>query len=479
MQHPWSKISCETLEIEKMNETVESLYDSSEYPAMSHPVAHPSAMAASALLSGLRSPTLQNARILEIGCAQGHHISPMALRWPDAQFTAIDYSASAIAVAKRVASEANVTNVEFIQADVRDWQIETGRYDYVIAHGVLSWVDDACKAALLRLCCAALSPQGVAMISYNVLPGWMARQSLAQMTRALQNSSLCQGSAMTALEFFDDALKNRLDPYGSRLHQLVRDSIKKGLRTLAFDDLAPINDPCYFSQFFQWISQSGLRYLGESDMGLEHPDSLTKEMLEQTSMLHEDPLLQQQAMDFMTGRCFRTSLICLPEAEVRASSVAEVMQLCVEQILPIPACGEMVPDMIAGALAPFDQGSVRLERLYDSMEGIDHKTFLAFLSQQVALGSLRFTSHEFLPTTTLPQSPKLNKLNQIYLRNNRTVIDRLHKPCVIAAADAAFLSQCDGSVGHEELLLQHEASTRKRMDALMKYMNARGIFEWD
>jgi 2-polyprenyl-3-methyl-5-hydroxy-6-metoxy-1,4-benzoquinol methylase len=462
-----------------MNETVESLYESSEYPAMSHPVAHPSAMAASALLSGLRTPALHNARVLEVGCSQGHHILPIARRWPDAQFTAIDYSSSAIAVAKRVASETNINNVEFIQADVRDWQVEGGSYDYVIAHGVLSWVDDVCKAALLRLCRDALSPQGVAMISYNVLPGWTARQSLAQMTRALKNTSLCQGSTMAALEFFDHALKNRIDPYGQYLRSIVIATTKKGSRAIEFDDLGPINDPCYFTQFIQWISQSGLRYLGESDMGLEHPDTLTPEMLEQTSMLHEDPLLQQQAMDFMTGRCFRTSLICHPEAEMRAPTVAEVMQLCVEQSLPIAISGETAADKISAALAPFDQGSVRVERLYHSIEGVDHKTFLSYLSQQVALASLRFTSHEFLHTADLPERPKLNPLNQLYLRDNRTVIDRLHKPCVVAAADAVILSQCDGSLSYEELLLRHESSTRKRIEALLKYMNARGMFEQD
>jgi trans-aconitate methyltransferase len=462
-----------------MNETVESLYESAQYPAMSHPVAHPSAMAASALLSGLRTPVLNNARILEIGCAQGHHILPIARRWPDAQVTAIDHSSSAVAAAKQVAAEAKITNVEFIQADVRDWQAEAGSYDYVIAHGVLSWVDDVCKASLLRLCGEALSPSGLAMISYNVLPGWSMRQSLAQMTRALQKSKVGGGSAMAALDYFERAMQGRADPYGRYLLSVVIDTKKKGQRTLEFDDLAPINDPCYFSQFFQWISLSGLRYVGESDMGLGHRDSLTDEMLNQLSLLHEDSLLQQQTMDFMTGRCFRTSLICREDAAVSPATVAEVMALCVEQIQPIDPSGETVPDKIAAALSPFVQGSVRVDRLYNVLGDIDRTTFLAYLSQQVALGSIRFLSHEFEPPIALPQKPQLNLLNQINLRENRTVIDRLHRPCLVALADAAFLSQCVGIEECVELLQRQEPSARERINALLKYMNERGIFEQD
>ena len=58
-----------------------------------------------------------------------------------------------------------------------------GEFDYVIAHGVYSWIAPAARDALLAACRGHLAPGGVAYVSYDVLPGGHLREITRQMLR--------------------------------------------------------------------------------------------------------------------------------------------------------------------------------------------------------------------------------------------------------------------------------------------------------
>src|SRR6202049_4172834 len=53
-----------------------------------------------------------------------------------------------------------------------------GQFDFIIAHGVYSWVPSAVQEALLSAFRRLLAPEGVAYMSYNVYPGWKSKQVL-------------------------------------------------------------------------------------------------------------------------------------------------------------------------------------------------------------------------------------------------------------------------------------------------------------
>ena len=77
-----------------MADPIQELYDARVYPAMSHPLADPAVSGVAAMFAGLRVRHPAGARILEIGCASGHHLIPLAQRWPDSYLIGIDLSAS-------------------------------------------------------------------------------------------------------------------------------------------------------------------------------------------------------------------------------------------------------------------------------------------------------------------------------------------------------------------------------------------------
>lgn len=122
-----------------MQDAVYDLYQSRTYPAASHPSTDPAVTAVAAKLAGHDVADPAKARILEIGCAAGHNLLPLAARWPDCQCMGLDFSKYAILDAKDTANRAGLRNIEFIDADLSDFRSvsDTG-FDYIIAHGVYS-----------------------------------------------------------------------------------------------------------------------------------------------------------------------------------------------------------------------------------------------------------------------------------------------------------------------------------------------------
>ena len=170
------------LHFQVMSDPVHELYQSHAYPAMSHPSTDPAVTSVCAELAGLEITPPSGAAILEIGCATGHNLLPLAARWPDSRFTGIDFSKAAIDEARETARLTGLTNVDFIEADLQDFDPgDAIRYDHIIAHGVYSWVPETVRQSLLDFCAAKLSLQGVAYISYNTLPGWSLRKSIVDL----------------------------------------------------------------------------------------------------------------------------------------------------------------------------------------------------------------------------------------------------------------------------------------------------------
>ena len=116
----------------------------------------------------------------------------MAARLPGASFVGIDVDTRAIEVASRRAAEAELANVRFEAVDLRGFQT-TATYDYVIAHGVLSWVPQAVADALLALMARVLAPDGLAYVSYDAKPGACMREAIGLGLRAASNhaAALC------------------------------------------------------------------------------------------------------------------------------------------------------------------------------------------------------------------------------------------------------------------------------------------------
>jgi cyclopropane fatty-acyl-phospholipid synthase-like methyltransferase len=135
-------------------------YDLVPYDNFPSAQTHPDRMATVAILWGLEPPAVDRCRILEIGCAAGGNLIPMAVGLPQSSFFGIDLSARQIADGQRVVTELGLKNIELKQIDILDVSPEWGEFDYIICHGIYSWVPATVQDKILDICQQNLSPNG-------------------------------------------------------------------------------------------------------------------------------------------------------------------------------------------------------------------------------------------------------------------------------------------------------------------------------
>ncbi len=117
-----------------------STYDALPYEDYAHPEATPAHLAAVAWMFGHPAAPPARARVLEIGCATGGHLLPLAEAFPEAQFVVVDPSAAQIAQAEAHRDALGLGNVSLLARSFTDLDDSLGRFDYVLCHGVWSWV---------------------------------------------------------------------------------------------------------------------------------------------------------------------------------------------------------------------------------------------------------------------------------------------------------------------------------------------------
>jgi len=155
--------------------TASSSYENLPYPSMPFAYSQPPHLEALATLFDFDAPAASQARVLELGCASGGNIIPLAKRFPKASFLGVDLSRKHIALGRQRTTALNVSNVRLTQADLTEFS-STETFDYVICHGVFSWVPKHTQDAIFRICNESLAVNGIVAISYNVLPGWHLRK---------------------------------------------------------------------------------------------------------------------------------------------------------------------------------------------------------------------------------------------------------------------------------------------------------------
>lgn len=147
----------------------------------------PPLLAAALLARGvLHSAESRRYRLCELGCGRGLDCNILAAANPDAEFWAVDFNPAHIADARELASAAGLVNVQFFEAGFDAFAAQDlPAFDFVVLHGVYTWVSPGNRAAIERFLAQHLRPGGVAYLSYNALPGWAQMQPLGRLIHEL------------------------------------------------------------------------------------------------------------------------------------------------------------------------------------------------------------------------------------------------------------------------------------------------------
>jgi len=284
-------------------------YEAVPYAGLPIATAHPWRLAWTSFVHGGPRPDLSRARVLELGCGDGATALAIAAWEPSWTVHGVDASPRAIADAQR----ARVPNATFECADLASAAVAPGAWDVVIAHGLYSWIDADRRAALRRLIRRALSPGGLAYVSFNALPAWAVR---GRVRDALVRRAGDDAKAL--LERLDALTPPNL--WGGLLgHELKR---ARGARDdyFAHEYLAGHNDAFWVGDFARDAEADGLRWIGDAQFDL--PEGQPCEGIK--AALAVDGMRGEELADLAGYRQFRCAVLAL-EPRGRPAADREIL----------------------------------------------------------------------------------------------------------------------------------------------------------
>ena len=314
-----------------LSSITEKLYDEIPYPVLAHIHSHPENMATIAKLHGIEAVPVNQSRILELGCASGGNIIPMAYALPDSEFIGIDLSETQIRDGQEFIHQAGLKNIELFAADLMDLKVDLGKFDYIIAHGLFSWVPEPVQDKVLDLINISLNPNGLAFISYNVLPGWSTQEQIRKMLHfAVKDLDNPQKKAQEGLGFLDILAKmstsqERAETYQPYLTQSIQDIVKysnpANFNYWFHEYFEEFNQPFYFSEFIDKCQNNGLQYLADAEFRQLQDENSIMNLYSESGILLEDEVEKQQYLDFLKVRKFRQTILCKQGLKVQRENI--------------------------------------------------------------------------------------------------------------------------------------------------------------
>ena len=298
-------------------EQAKEIYADLGYLSQPFPYASAPFLESYARLLGLSPAPASTARILEIGSSYGGNLISQALFYPQATFTGIEIAPTQVSVGKTYIDQLGITNLALLEGDVNERHHHLGTYDYIIAHGFYSWVDEETKDNFLHLCKEHLAENGILYMSYNTYPGWHKMDSVRALLefankdidtlnhREKVRHSKTVASKLGALMLEYDTVKNQQASF----LQSLRQTLQKQDCYVGHDHLEPVNTPVYFHQCMDHMAEHGFTYLCDCDLNLSFPDVYDKILhTKLQDLAPHDPLAREQYIDFMLNTAFRKSL---------------------------------------------------------------------------------------------------------------------------------------------------------------------------
>jgi ubiquinone/menaquinone biosynthesis C-methylase UbiE len=290
-------------------------YDAIPYESKSFIETHPDHLAAIATLFGLKPPAIDRCRVLELGCSHGSNLIPMASALPSSTFVGIDLSPVQIAEGQKAAAAKGLTNIQLQVQNILDLDKSFGQFDYIVCHGVYSWVPPAVQDKIFNICATQLTSNGIAIVSYNAYPGWYIKKVVRDMIyyHACQFGEPREQvrQARSFIEYLaHHVLPESSSTYISNLHTAAVVMREQSDSFILHEFLDDFVQPVYLHEFVARASCHKLRYFADARIPPMYTAGLSSEAVQILAEMAPDPIRAEQYIDFLKWRSFRRSLLC-------------------------------------------------------------------------------------------------------------------------------------------------------------------------
>ena len=279
----------------------------------------PALLEAQGKLFGLTPKDSRKARILELGSSFGGNIITQALYNPEAEFVGVDLTAEQVKKGNEVIEKIGLKNIKLIEKNILDINEDFGKFDYIIVHGVFSWVPDIVKEKIIKICNENLTEEGIAYISYNTYPGWKEPDKIREMMLYANKyfPEVSQGDKVQRGKAFISIVAEQMKIY-TDVAEKKGDFIKQIEGILNMQDyyvgheqLENINDPMYLHEFVDMLRKENLQYISDVGLRLSIASIYNDSTIEKLQQLSQgDPVIKEQCLDYILDTKFRRALIC-------------------------------------------------------------------------------------------------------------------------------------------------------------------------
>jgi methyltransferase-like protein/protein-L-isoaspartate O-methyltransferase len=461
-------------------------YDDVPYPGAPFAQTRPERLAAAALLFGLEPAPPEGCRVLELGCGDGENLVPMALALPGARFVGIDLAASAIAQGCDMARRLGVTNVDLRHGDLMEISAAWGDFDYVIAHGLWSWVPDFVRTRIFEVLRERLTPNGVAFVSYDVYPGGRLRELTRDLMAWHGRGAKSDADRIARAREILPLLAAAGGP-SSAYHAVLRSEAESQSRrpdgAVFHDDLAENHLVVPFHAFAARAAEHGLQYLAEAEFAAMNLGRVPKDLRSRLPELAPTRIEREQYMDFAQGRYFRQTLLCRADAKIAEEPSAERVHRLhaatsgraegdedelrsdrtVRFALLKDANVEIWHPVAKLAIAELTRAWPASMAVSELLERVRERRGVAAADDGKAVTETLLALHgaaavELLAApwrvrSTVSERPRTSALVRLQIREGRFVTSLRHERLEIAdALSAALLARLDGSRDHAALV---------------------------
>ena len=348
-----------------MTDPTSPLHDRIHYPGGAWEHSHPDRIAANARLLGLNPAPVEHGRVLELGCGAGGNLVPMAYGLPDARFLGIELAARPVELGRGLADALGLSNVELLQRDIVDLPANLGEFDYIVAHGVYSWVPAPVRDALMSVLARHLAPEGIAYVNFNALPGGHLRD----LTRDLMRFRLAvfddpEAHGEDAVRFV--RLVAGAQPEGSPYRQVLADDLDRiehnPASVLFHDDLVPAHRAFHFEEVVAHAARHGLQYLCEARPADVHPHRYPESIRAALHRFGGGRIAREQCLDFLVCQMYRCSLFCREGIVLAPVEDLDAMQglRAASPVRPATTPADLTDGIAATFVAP-DGATLRLD----------------------------------------------------------------------------------------------------------------------
>ena len=291
-------------------------YDEVAYRSLAFPQTSPDVLATQAALFGLPYAPIDTCRLLDIGGGDGMNAIAMAVAHPRAHFVSFDLSQVAVARGQEVIAELGLTNIDLSVGDITQVDFSAEPFDYVVAHGIYSWIPDFVRDAMMGLIKRSLKPNGLAFVSYNALPGCRMRQMirdiLVYQVRDIEGGYARLEAARRYLQHIIDDYP-QTDPLQAAFKTEALGMLQRPDWLIAHDELGPVYHPVALHEFEAHARAHGLKFLTEAEQRRAGEGFLPPRFINEPDL---DIIAHCQEMDFRMQRPFRQSLVVHAETGV-------------------------------------------------------------------------------------------------------------------------------------------------------------------